>query len=298
MGRAGAYSRALYRLLRSEGPQVIFAVGVKAALLSVPAARIAGIPLVWNKVDFSYERWLTGSLARACTGVITPSHAVAAAVPEGRLIGVVPAPIRLPEGFRVTEPRPAATLGSIGRLVPYKGHEHVIEAAADLAPRYPDLLVLVAGAAPAGFDDYPRRLRERARELGISERVELLGHVEQIEDVYERLTVAIGATYRDEQGLGNEALGIAVAEASWAGLPVVATRAGGTAEVVNDGVTGTLVPPGDRSALVSAIAPYLDDPALARTVGGAGSEHARARFMPGPVTERLFGLLAGTADVR
>ena len=79
-----------------------------------------------------------------------------------------------------------------------------------------------------------------------------------------------------------------LAEASWAGLPVVATAGGGTGEAIIDGVSGTLVEAGDRAALAAAIGAYLGDRVHARAVGDAGARLARERFRPGPVAERVF----------
>jgi glycosyltransferase involved in cell wall biosynthesis len=87
-------------------------------------------------------------------------------------------------------------------------------------------------------------------------------------------------------------------EASWVGLPVVATRAGGTPEGVDDGVTGTLTKPGDPAALASAIAPYLRDRALARRTGEAGARLARERFAPATAALRLFAALEQVGERR
>lgn len=289
---AARFQRELVRRLRDDRPDVVYAVGVKSAALVAPAARLARIPLVWYKVDFSFDRRLTGPLARMCSGVVALSSAVAAAVPPSRLLGVVLPAVCFDEDFRVTAERPPATLGSIGRLVPYKGFNRVLEAAADLLPHFPELRVLIAGGTVAGSEGYDGRLAATARDLGIADRVELLGHVDRVEDVLARLTVLVGATFEDEHGFGREGFGKVLAEASWAGLPVVATAGGGTGEAIIDGVSGTLVEAGDRDALAAAIGAYLGDPVHARAVGDAGARLARERFRPGPVAERVFGLLA------
>jgi glycosyltransferase involved in cell wall biosynthesis len=87
-------------------------------------------------------------------------------------------------------------------------------------------------------------------------------------------------------------------EASWAGIPVVATRGGGTAEGLLDGETGTLADSDGPVALAEAIRPYLSDPELARRTGAAGRRFARERFHPEAVSRRLFELLAVLARRR
>ena len=103
---------------------------------------------------------------------------------------------------------------------------------------------------------------------------------------------------RDASGVGPEGLGAAIAEASWGGLPVVATRGGGTNEVVEDGVTGRLVAPREPSEIAAAVAHYLRDPARAAADGESGAELARARFRPEPLADALFSHLAAAAHRR
>jgi glycosyltransferase involved in cell wall biosynthesis len=294
--RAARLHRGLLRVLEQLEPDVVHAVGIKAATLSVAAARTLGIPVVWQKVDFAHDDRLAAPLAVACSGVVAVSQAVAEAVPADRLIEVLGPPVRLPEDYRVPgDPSPPA-IGSVGMLVPYKGHAHVIEAAARLSDRFPDLRVVIAGGPAQAAPGHEQELVETARRLGLSDRVELTGHLDRIEDVLDRLTVFVSATHVDEQGYGREGLSGAMLEASWAGLPVVATSGGGTPEGVQDGVTGTLVPPADVGRLTDAIAHYLGDPAACREAGERGAAFTRERFRPAALAERLFAALRDTAS--
>jgi glycosyltransferase involved in cell wall biosynthesis len=85
-----------------------------------------------------------------------------------------------------------------------------------------------------------------------------------------------------------ETFGISCLEAMAFGLPVVATRAGGLPEVVEDGVTGLLVPPGDTHALAEAIGRLLRDPDLRRRLGEAGRERVLARFTAEHVVKEMI----------
>jgi phosphatidylinositol alpha-1,6-mannosyltransferase len=129
----------------------------------------------------------------------------------------------------------------------------------------------------------------------MADRVEFLGHVDRIEAVLDRLSLLVSATHRDEKGFGEEGLGAAIVEASWAGLPVVATSGGGAPEAVQDGVTGTLVPPAEPARLADAIGRYLGDPAAAGAAGEAGARFARERFRPATLGPRLFEWLREAA---
>jgi glycosyltransferase involved in cell wall biosynthesis len=289
--RATAFVRGSMSLLRREQPDVVFARGIKAAVMLVPACRLLGVPLVWHKVDFSWHRSLAPLVAMLCDGVAAVSEATASTLPARRRLGVLPPPVRLDPGFRVSPDRPPATIGSIGRLVPYKGHADVIAAAALLRSRFPEIRVIIAGADDASAVGHRAALEAAARASGLEDRVEILGHVADVERVLERLTVFVQATYRDERGFGAEGFGAAMSEASWAALPVVAATGGGSAEAMQEGVTGRLVPPRDPAALAEAVAAYLADPSAAGDAGQAGARFARERLEPARLTAWLVGAL-------
>ena len=181
--------------------------------------------------------------------------------------------------------------------MPYKGHADVIAAAGQLRERFPELEVLVAGAADLSAPGHREELRAAAAAAGLADRVELTGHVADVEAVLERATVVVQATYREGR-YGGEGFGAATAEAGWAGLPVVATRGGGAAEALVDDLTGRLVEPRETAALAGAIGGYLDDPAGARAAGEAGAQWTRERLSPAPLSARLFTALRDVASAR
>jgi glycosyltransferase involved in cell wall biosynthesis len=292
--RVARFTRSLVALLAELQPDVLLAAGIKAALLAVPGARLSGVPIVWEKVDFSHDALLARPLGAAVNGVVGVSEAVAAplgAMRGRRLLDVIGPPMRLPD-----EPyRPPAgsqpAIGTLAALTPYKGQHHILGAAGLLSEEFPRLRVILAGEPLAAYPDYPAELRELAAELGIAERVEAKGFVEDVTEVLGELAVYVNTTYRDDRGFGLEGLGGAMLEASWVGLPVVATSGGGTPEGLVDGVTGTLLDSPDPASLAAAIAPYLRDPQLARRTGEAGRAFARERFAPQAAAERLFTAL-------
>jgi len=89
-----------------------------------------------------------------------------------------------------------------------------------------------------------------------------------------------------------DALSRVILEALWAGRPVVATRVGGTPELVLEGRNGLLVPRGDPPALSRAIAALLDDDALRQALGAGARRHVEERFKPEESIERLLDLYA------
>jgi glycosyltransferase involved in cell wall biosynthesis len=299
--QAARFTQSLRGLLRREPPDVVLAVGILPACLSVPAARLTGVPIVWHKVDFSHDATVAVPLAGAVNGVVSVSSAAAAALGplrSRRLLDVVGPPIRLPdEGQRERAPDPPA-IGTLAALTPYKGQHHIIEAAAQISAEFPRLRVVLAGDTVREHPGYRDQLVRLAERLGLAERVEFTGFVDDVAGVLDRLTVYVSATHRDAQGFGLEGLSGAMLEASWVGLPVVATRGGGTPEGLQDGVTGTLVDPADPAGLARALARYLRDPELARSTGEAGRRFARERFAPEVTVAGLFGALARVVRVR
>jgi glycosyltransferase involved in cell wall biosynthesis len=296
---AARFTRSLVPLLRERRPDVVWAVGSKAALLAVAASRIAGVPIVWHKVDFAWDRQLTRPLAAAVDGVTAVSNAlveVLGPLRARRYLGRVTPPLRLDRDVAPLAEGAPPVIGTVARLIPYKGIHHMLGAGALLAREFPDLRVVVAGGLAAEHPDYRSRLDALASELGIADRVELLGHVTDVASVYERLSVFLSATYLDDEGFGLEGLGAGILEASWARRPVVVARAGGSVEAVEDGVSGTLVESVDPAALAAGVRPYLRDPSLARRTGDAGREFALRRGIePREASARMFDLLSQAA---
>jgi glycosyltransferase involved in cell wall biosynthesis len=230
-------------------------------------------------------------------GVISVSHAVAAALGplrRRRLLAVIGPPVRLPRELHIA-PSERPAIGTLATLSPIKGQHHIIEAAALLSEEFHDLRVVLAGAPTADDPGYPQELRDLASRLGIANRFELGGFVADVSEVLERLTVFVNATFRGQRGFGREGLSGAMLEASWAGLPVVATSGGGSHEGMRDGVTGTLCEPANPTALAAAVAPYLRDRELARRTGEAGRRFTREQFSPEAITPRLYQALARAA---
>ena len=179
----------------------------------------------------------------------------------------------------------ALVIGTVGRLDPVKDQQGLLDAFAAL-PR-PDRGVLVV------VGDGPCRdaLAARAAEPDLAGRVRLLG---------ERADVATALSGFDVFALPSIAEGISntILEAMACGLPVVATRTGGNPELVVEGVTGALVPVGDRGALARALGAYADDAHLRGLHGKAGRARAVEQFSLARMTRRHRELYAALAAAR
>ncbi len=185
------------------------------------------------------------------------------------------------DGVEVPAERPprrdvggAPVVAMVGRLVDWKGQHLLVEAAPLVLERVPDArIVFVGGAPPDGNDAYARRLRDLARELGVADRCEFLGPVFDVERrMRESFDVVVHASTTPEP------FGLVVAEAMAAGCPVVASDAGGPAEIVEDGRSGLLFRTGDPKDLAGKIVRVLQEPGLAGALAEAGWQRVRERF--------------------
>lgn len=192
---------------------------------------------------------------------------------------------RLDFSRRRTPARAGETrLLNVGRLSPEKGQALLLQALAQLSPAHPGLSLTLAGIGPSAA-----RLASQARELGVSDRVRFAGYVEGMAEVYANADVVVQSSVTE--GLPNVIL-----EAGYLGLPVVATDAGGTREVIEHGVTGWLVRPGSVQALAEGLSSYLKDPARFQLMAGAAAEKVEREFTFEARTaelERIYERLSG-----
>ena len=186
-------------------------------------------------------------------------------------------------------PGPARFVLAVSRLVPRKGIDSLLGAAALLAPSRPDLVVGVAGA---GRD---RRRLERLAAAGGAD-VRFLGTVadEELPALVAAADVFAIPCRRRWAGLEQEGFGIVFLEAAACGVPQVAGDSGGAAEAVADGRTGFVVDrPDDPVATASVLARLLDDPDLRRAQGQAARRRAEAEFSYDVLAPVLDEALAG-----
>jgi phosphatidylinositol alpha-1,6-mannosyltransferase len=209
------------------------------------------------------------------TGAIVPLGAAERAAVRARL------------GLPATGP----LVASVSRLVPRKGMDVLFEAAARLAPSYPDLVVAVAGDGRE-----LERLRRQAARSPVTAAV--LGRVsdEDRAGLLAAADVFVMACRNRWFGLEQEGFGIVFLEAAAAGVPQIAGDSGGASEAVLDGVTGLVLRrPEDPGALAEALRTLLADPDLRRRMGKAARARARDTFAPDVLASRLAEALTGVA---
>jgi len=176
------------------------------------------------------------------------------------------------------EPSPyaggAPRLLYVGRLIPIKGYLVLLRTFAEARRRLPELQLDVAGRGPL-----EPALKALVRELGVAHAVHFLGHVSPIQSAIERSAVVVVPSM-------GEGFGMVALEAMERARPVIAAAIGGLGELVRDGETGLLVPPGEAEPLRDAIVRLAGDLDLARRFGEAGRRRALSRFLQVFCTER------------
>ena len=171
---------------------------------------------------------------------------------------------------RESEPVPADSLkvAMVALLVPWKNHPAFLQLAQHICEKRSDVLFLIAGSGQA---DYTVKLKQLAHNLGVAEKVKFLGHVNNVPALLRHVDLLIHTTDR-------EPFGRVFIEAMAAYRPVVAFDSGGAAEIVVDGETGVLVPPGDLEAMAAAVCRLLDDSELRQRMGEAGRRRVEGRY--------------------
>jgi glycosyltransferase involved in cell wall biosynthesis len=277
-----AVRRWLAEAFRRHETGLVHSVMAWTHTLVSPAVRAVGVPEVWAlhtppSPSSAIDWWA----ALADTRLVIANSGYTASRFRAlnwrrHRVEVVHPPIELPADHRpASEVRRelGAADGDLlallpGRLERSKGQDLAIRACAALARsairRAPIRLVIVGGTAFGIEPGYPGALEALAVELGIADRVKFTGFRADLPDLYAAADVVL------QPSRNPEGFGLVAAEAQAAGRPVIATAVGGTAEVVVDGETGLLVPPGDERALVSALE-LLSDPTRRTAMGAAAT---------------------------
>ncbi|MBI4172523.1 MAG: glycosyltransferase family 4 protein [Actinobacteria bacterium] len=278
---AGAVLR-LRRVFRELEAEIVHTNSLKAHVLGGLAGRIAGARVLWHVRDHLAEPYLPRAAVRAVRlaarvvpdAVVAVSESAARTVPR-RDVAVVHQGVDLPPLDGGRPDNGTLRVGLVGRIAPWKGQDVFLAAAAQVARAFPGAEFVLAGSPLFGEEDFEHELRATAERGDLRGRVQFLGFRDDVHAVFRELDVAVHASTQAEP-YGN-----VVVEAMAAGKPVVASAAGGVLEIVEDGRTGVLVPPGDADALAAALNRLLGNPAERDRLGSAARRCVEERFSPG-----------------
>ena len=283
---------ALYRLaarLRRRRTQIVHTYLVSSNIFGSVAARLARVPVkITSRRDTGFSRnWRLRLVEEtlvnpfvSCVTAVSSAAAEAALSERGLSADRL---VTIPNGIDVRRWKPKGqlrdsararwgigrdtpALGMIGSLSPVKGHRDLLRAFRSVLGEHAEARLFLVG------DGVLREELERlAAELGITSRVVFTGVRSDIGPILAMLDISVLSSLTE--GLSN-----AILESMAMARPVVATAVGGNLGVVEDGVTGLLVPPGDSEALGHAVVRLLNDPPLARSMGEAGRRRVEKHF--------------------
>lgn len=276
---------ALARLMRRERPDVVHTHGWGTLLEGLIAARLAGVARVvhgehgtlqlkWHQRHAQKWAWQRADQVLSVSSRLAEHAADAVGFPLSRIRTIRNGvdlsrfqQLRRPAARRQLDiDDQAFVIATAGRLVPVKDHSTLLSAVATLRTRGTQAVLLLAGDGPLRS-----ALEGEASALGLREQIRFLGYRRDVETVFAAADVFVLSSR--SEGLSNT-----IQEAMAARLPVVATRVGGTEELVQDGITGMLVPPAAPEVLAEALETLARDGVLRAQMGAAGRRRAETEF--------------------
>ncbi len=281
----------LRQFLVQRRPELVVTKGIYAHLCGGLAAKQAGVRCVWHVQDFISERF--GGLYRTFFGLlarmfpddlVVDGRAIACQLPEGiqKRVSVVLNGVDLQvfcpglNGSTVREQLGIShdhlVVGHAARVTPWKGQHHLLEAFGQIAGRNPKVDLLLVGAPTFDNNAYERRLRFRAEELGLNNRVFFAGFRTDLPQVLASMDVfAYPSVEKDTSPL-------ALLSAMACGLPVVAFDIDGVREVLED--TGVLISARDEFKMAEALENLLRDAPLRKQMGNKSSGNGTSAIWP------------------
>jgi glycosyltransferase involved in cell wall biosynthesis len=264
------------RWCRREQIAVVQTCDLYANIFGLPGAALARVPVrIGSRRELNPDKSagqirLQRLAYRSATKVVANSPAarrmLEAEGVESTSIAVIPNGVNLAAYAHPGRARPLRTVITVANLRPEKCHEVLLSAAASLTHQYPALRFQIVGAGPGRA-----ALEQLTAVLGLGGHVEFLGHREDVPS----LLAAADAFVLPSR---SEAFPNGAIEAMAAGLPVIASAVGGLPDLIEDGRTGILVPPGDAPALAAALRSLIDDPLRAEAIGLAARAEVRQRY--------------------
>ncbi|MET4069990.1 mannosyltransferase [Bradyrhizobium sp. S3.2.6] len=238
------------------------------------------LKLVFTSAAQRHHSWITRWLIRQMDAIIATSDISASflkvqstVIPHGVDTDVYAPPHDRAAAFAESGLPGRYAIGCFGRVRAQKGTDVFVDAMCRLLPRYPDFTAVIVGQVTAEQTPFANDLKKRIEAAGLQSRIVITGElpIEQVQRWHKRLTI-YAFTSR------NEGFGLTLIEAMAAGSALVAARAGAAELVVEDDVSGVLIPTGDAEALMAALEPLMRDVALATAMGERGRARVLEKF--------------------
>ncbi len=277
----------LARIMRRTGADVVhLGNGVRANFDGVLACWLTRTPCLCHVKGFekysARERWAAARIdALVCMTSAVKEHCLRCGL-RGRTTEVIydaldetafvpqrdAATVRAELGIANGAP----CVGVVGNIQEWKGQTVLVDAMARVVTAVPKARGLIIGGVHRAGATYNERLQDRIRELHLEYTLSVTGFRPDVADVMNALDVIVHTSVRAEP------FGRVILEGMLLGKPVVASAAGGVPELIQDGDTGFLTPPGDAARLAERLIPLLQDAALRRQIGQRAQAWARRQF--------------------
>jgi glycosyltransferase involved in cell wall biosynthesis len=287
---------ALRRVLIAERASVIHTNGVKTHIVAA-LAKPRGVRLVWQLHDYVRSRPITGALlrrlARRADAIVANSDSVGrdavAALGESasvrRIYNAVDPMVFRPDGpaldlaamSGLPPDRPLVRIGLVATFATWKGHDVFVDAIARLHEGgCPVRGYIVGGAvyATAGSQSSRAELEQRVAKIGLSQVIGFTGHVDDVAGAMRALDVVVHASTQPEP------FGMVIAEAMASGRPLVAVKAGGAAELFEDGVDALGYAAGNAAELADRLRELIGDPERRAALAASARKRASEKFTP------------------
>ncbi len=283
--------RVLRRVIRERSIDVVEVNGLVNPQAAI-AARLERVPVIWQLLDTRAPRslrWALMPIVRLLADVVmTTGVEVARAHPGAlalgnRLIPFVP-PVDT-DSFRPDQdarhvarrqlrvPEGSVAVGCVANITPQKGLEYFLEAAKQVSERRSEVRFILFGRKMETQAAYCERIEATAALLTAQGRLAMLDPGDRVGSLLPALDIFLATSVRRSEGISTT-----VVEAMATGLPVVTTDVGALSEVVEDGVTGFVVPPLDVDRIVDAVLRLIDDEELRAEMGLIARSRALRQF--------------------
>ncbi|MFZ2406831.1 MAG: glycosyltransferase family 4 protein [Methylobacter sp.] len=290
------FAHKLKRLMADSGAKILHVnLLSRDSWVDLVTAKIMGVRTVGHVRSLLSQRYLNNHCLKYCDSVICISDYVTNEISKltsiSKIIKIYN-PIPLIKCARPEEKDTAKkdlninpdkdVISSVAMLDPRKGHDIAITAFVKIAQYCPQSILLIVGGSYSNrtstvFD----RLKQLARDLGISERIKFTGFVDDMRNIYLASDIVL-ALSKDGEAFGRVAV-----ESGAYGCVTVATAVGATPELIIDGQTGFLVSPNNPNAVAEVCVRVLNDATLAKNIGIAAKEHVEKKFNPEIITRQV-----------
>jgi glycosyltransferase involved in cell wall biosynthesis len=301
------YLQTFHQLLCQINPDLIHSNGIKTHLLTAFAG-VKGKPIIWHIHDFYGSRPLMAKILKLMSFRATQGIAISQAVAQDAKATLPSLPIEViynaidinyfsPSLLTPSSSSLPLQIGLVATFARWKGQDIFLEAAEQIVKTHPDLNIrfcIVGGAIykTRGSQFSEQELNNKASHLGITDRIDFLGFQQDIVKIYHWLDIVVHASTQPEP------FGLAIVEAMACGKPVIVSQAGGAAELFTHNYDAIGVPPGEPTALATAILDLLKNSQKRQIISEKARDTVTERFNHQRLGQQILAIYSDLLNPR